>query len=233
MHPVRAEASGAAGVGQVEIVSDAAPFLVISDFDDTLAISDVQSTRGLLDSALLADERTQRRVEGMAALFRCLREGSAPPPGFVIVTGSPLEYGPRLEAFLARAGFPFSALVLRHLGPGTLKGYKEPALRKLLSTFPQRVVLVGDSGERDPETYALIRREHPGRVTAIFIHDVGRSADPSRFDGMVLFATAADAARAAAGRGLVRAECADRAFPLAPGSEPEGTGTRAAPSPER
>jgi len=223
-HSVRAEAEGAAGTGRVEVVSDAAAFLVVSDFDDTLAISNVQSTRGLLDSSLLGDERTQAAVEGMAAFLHCLREGNQPPPGFVVVTGSPLEYGARLEAFLSKAGFPFSALVLRKLGPGTLKGYKEPAIRKLLSTFPQRVVLVGDSGERDPEVYALIRREFPDRVAAIFIHDVGHDADPGRFEGMVLFARTADAARAAAARGLVRPECVDRAFPPA-AVEPEGRGT--------
>jgi phosphatidate phosphatase APP1 len=146
----------------------------------------------------------------MAALFQCLREGSDPPPGFVVVTGSPLEYGPRVEAFLASRGFPFSALLLRHLGPRTMKGYKEPVLRALLSTFPQRVVLVGDSGERDPEIYALMRREFPGRVAAIFIHDVGRSSDASRFEGMVLFANGAQAARVAAEWGLLAKECAEQ-----------------------
>jgi hypothetical protein len=127
-----------------------------------------------------------------------------------------------------KAGFPLSALVGRQLGPGTLKGYKEPAIRKLLSSFPQRVVLVGDSGERDPEVYALIRREFPERVAAIFIDDVGRSGEPGRFEDMVLFARPADAAKAAAAWGLVRTECVDRAFPPAP-VEPEPPGTSGAP----
>lgn len=213
LHPVRAAAGGAVGAGQVEVVSDAAPFLVISDLDDTLAVTNVQSTPALVRSALLADERSQPAVEGMAAFFGCLREGSAPPPGFAVVSGSPLEYGPRIQVFLAGRGFPFAALLLRHLGPGTLKGYKEPAIRALLSRFPQRVVLVGDSGERDPEVYALVRREFPDRVAAIFIHDVGRSADATRFEGMILFRSGADAARAAAARGLLPAACAERAFP--------------------
>lgn len=213
LHPVRAECRGASGAAQVHVVPDGAPFLVVSDLDDTLAVTNVQSARGLVSSGLLSDERTQPAVDGMAAFFRCLRDGSDPAPAFAIVSGSPLEYGPRVEAFLARAGFPFAALALRHLGARTLKGYKEPAIRALLSRFPQRVVLVGDSGERDPEVYATIRREHPERVAAIFIHDVGRSADPGRFEGMVLFATGADAARAAAARGLLQAACADAAFP--------------------
>jgi phosphatidate phosphatase APP1 len=182
----------------------------------------VQSTRELLTSTLLTDERAQPAVDGMAAFFRCLREASDPPPGFAVVSGSPLEYGPRIEAFLAKHGFPFSALVLRHLGPGTLKGYKEPAIRALLSRFPQRLVLVGDSGERDPEVYAQIRREHPDRVAAIFIHDVGGKVSPGRFEGMVRFVAAADAARAATGQGLLSSECAGRAFPAAAGAPDAG-----------
>jgi phosphatidate phosphatase APP1 len=216
LHDVRAVSRGAAAAGRVQVVPDAAPFLVVTDLDDTLAVTNVQSARGLARSTLLADETTQAPVEGMAPFFRCLAEGNDPPPAFAVVSGSPLEYGPRVEAFLARDGFPFAALLLRHLGPRTMTGYKEPVLRALLARFPQRVVLVGDSGERDPEIYAALRREFPGRVAAVFIHDVGRSADPARFEGMVLFTHGADAARAAAARGLLPAACAERAFPPAP-----------------
>ena len=208
LQPVHAAVGGGAGDGRVDVISDAAAFLVISDFDDTLAISNVQSRRGVVTSALLQDEGDQPAVEGMAPFYRCLREGSAPPPGLAVVSGSPLEYGARLEAFLARQGFPFAALHLRHLGLATTSGYKEPVIRALLSRFPQRVVLVGDSGEHDPEVYARIRSEFPGRVAGIFIRDVGRSADPARFAGMVLFRTGVDAALAAASQGLLADGCA-------------------------
>ena len=39
-------------------------------------------------------------------------------------------------------------------------------------------VLIGDSGQRDPEIYAQVVREHPGRVLAIYIRNVSR--DPAR-----------------------------------------------------
>ena len=39
-------------------------------------------------------------------------------------------------------------------------------------------VLIGDSGQRDPEIYAQVVREHPGRVLAIYIRNV--SHDPAR-----------------------------------------------------
>jgi phosphatidate phosphatase APP1 len=220
LQEVRATSGGAVAASRVQVVPDAAPFLVVTDLDDTLVVTNVQSARGLARSTLLSDERTQPAVEGMAPFFRCLAEGNVPAPGFAVVSGSPLEFGPRVEGFLAKGGFPFAALVLRHLGPGTLRGYKEPAIRALLARFPHRVVLVGDSGERDPEIYAALRTEYPGRVAAIFIHDVGPRGDPARFEGMVLFGTGADAARAAAARGLLPAACVERAFPAAPATAP-------------
>ncbi len=210
--PVRAAAEGASAQSRVEIVSDAAPFIVVSDFDDTVAVSNVQNTGKMLHAAMLEDEATQPVVAGMAEFFRCLRAASDPPPGFAFVTGSPVEYGARIEALLARGGFPFAALHLRRLGPKTLSGYKEPVLRRLLSVLPQRFVLVGDSGERDPEVYARIRAEFPGRVAAIFIRDVGRSSDPARFRDMVLFRSAGDAAREGAARGLLPPACLQAAF---------------------
>jgi phosphatidate phosphatase APP1 len=35
-----------------------------------------------------------------------------------------------------------------------------------------RFVLLGDSGEKDPEIYADVVREHPGRILAVYIREV-------------------------------------------------------------
>ncbi|KAI8050230.1 hypothetical protein BDF22DRAFT_745557 [Syncephalis plumigaleata] len=43
----------------------------------------------------------------------------------------------------------------------------------IFNDFPhRRFILVGDSGEKDPEVYAEIARRFPDRVACIFIHDV-------------------------------------------------------------
>ena len=45
-----------------------------------------------------------------------------------------------------------------------------------------RFVLVGDSGEQDPEVYGGIARKHPGQVSAIFIRNVtGEKPESDRF----------------------------------------------------
>lgn len=216
LHEVGAAGVGASAHGKVQVVSDAAPFLVVTDLDDTLVVTNVASTRALLKSALLADAATTPPVPGMAAFLRCALGGTRPAAGAIVVSGTPVELAPRVERFLALNGFPFAALSLRNLGPRTLSGYKEPVLRALLSTFPQAVVLVGDSGERDPEIYAALRAEFPGRVAAIYIRDAGRSADAARFEGMVLFREAEAAARDAAAHGWADRACVEREFAPAP-----------------
>lgn len=210
-----------AGEGQVQVVADDAPFLLVSDLDDTLAVTHVASTRDTLGAAFLQDETTQPPVPGMSALTGCMLAGAAPAGGMVLVSGSPIGFTPRVAAYLARNGFPFAALRLRRVGPATVSGYKEPILRELLSRFPQPVVLLGDSGEKDPEVYATIRAEFPGRVRAIFIRDAGGTpSPPARYEGMTLFRAPAAAARAAAGAGIADGACVDRAFPSAPAPAP-------------
>ncbi len=84
-----------------------------------------------------------------------------------------------------------------------------------MGQFPQPVVLVGDSGEKDPEVYEQIREEFPGRVKAIYIRDAGRTEDKERFTDMVLFREAGEAAAHAVKSGLADAACVSAAFPAA------------------
>lgn len=200
------------GNGWVEILPTAAPYFVVSDFDDTVAVSEVLSGRKLLSNALLKDETTQAVVKGMPEFYGCLREGAA-HPSFALVSGSPIQFGPRIAAFLTTHKFPPLGLYLRDIGPNTLSGYKQPIIRALLNGLPNKVVLVGDSGEKDPEVYAQIRKEFPGRVLAVYIRNAGRTEDKSRFTDMTLFDEPKTAALDAAAKGLLAKECVEKAFP--------------------
>jgi phosphatidate phosphatase APP1 len=209
-----AKVTGASAQTRVEIVSETAPFLVISDFDDTIAITQVVKTAKLMESAFLKDSDTQEVVPGMAAFYGCLKAPGV--PSFALVSGSPVQFAPRVSSFVVRHGFPSFGLYMRDLGPGTLAGYKQPAIRQLMRQFPQPVVLVGDSGEQDPEVYAQIREEFPGRVKAVYIRDAGHAEDANRFKDMMLFHEASEAARDAAKNGLADPECVSKAFAAQP-----------------
>lgn len=201
---------GAVARARVEVVADSTPLLLISDFDDTVAVSQVTDKGALLVNALLKDSDTQGVVPGMADFYGCLRQPR--PAAFALVSGSPVQFMPRVASFLARHRFPAFGLYLRDLGPSTLSGYKQPVIRRLLQQFSQPVVLVGDSGEHDPEVYAQIREEFPGRVKAIYIRDAGRAEKAERFQGMVLFKDAREAAEHAAQADLALPACVARAF---------------------
>lgn len=204
-----------AGIATVDIVAAAAPFFVVSDLDDTLAVTNVVNASKLVKAALMQDETSQPVVEGMAAFYGCLKEDKAARPGFALVSGSPAQYLGRVRQFLNAHGFPVFGIYLRDLGPSTLKNYKQPVIRSLLEEIPNQVVLIGDSGEHDPEVYAQMRAEFPDRVKAIYIRNAGRADDAKRFAGMVLFKSAKEAAYDAVSKGLASADCVSRAFPEA------------------
>ena len=54
--------------------------------------------------------------------------------------------------------------------------YKRRTIEPLLQQLPRRTfVLVGDSGQHDPEVFGELARRYPRQVRRVFIRDVGRS----------------------------------------------------------
>ncbi|MFO0594348.1 MAG: phosphatase domain-containing protein [Myxococcaceae bacterium] len=204
------------GSAAVTIVATTAPFFVVSDFDDTLAVTHVVEGAGMLKAALLDDAKTHPVVEGMSDFYACLEEDQPARPGFALVSGSPAQYVFRVREFLSLHHFPTFGIYLRDLGPSTLSNYKQPVIRALMKELPNDAVMVGDSGEHDPEVYAQMRDEFPGRVKAIYIRDAGHADDAKRFEGMVLFKEPREAVLDALSKGLVSKACVERRFPAAP-----------------
>ncbi|KAI8145503.1 hypothetical protein BJV82DRAFT_511587 [Fennellomyces sp. T-0311] len=51
--------------------------------------------------------------------------------------------------------------------------HKLDTIPQILQDFPNRkFILVGDSGERDPEIYQHLYKQYPNQIIKIFIHDV-------------------------------------------------------------
>jgi phosphatidate phosphatase APP1 len=67
--------------------------------------------------------------------------------------------------------------------PNALYDFKVEKIRAFMTRFPNRhVVLVGDSGEKDPEVYATILAEFAERVDAVFIRNVSREDQKARYE---------------------------------------------------
>lgn len=158
---------------------------VISDIDDTVKISHVLDKKKLLRATFLEEFRA---VEGMAERYRRWTQEGA---HIHFVSSSPWQLFPELEAFLLQAGFPaatFSLKPFRVKDASVLSlledplGSKTETIGAILERFPRRrFILVGDSGEKDPEVYGEVARRFGPQVTRIFIRELaGQPPDPTR-----------------------------------------------------
>ncbi len=159
---------------------------VISDIDDTIKVSNVADRDALLYNTFVGEYEA---VEGMADLYAGWAASGA---CFHYVSASPWQLYEPLAAFLGASGFPAGSFHLRTFRwtPesvselfGSPAPHKRAAIESILTAFPQRhFILVGDSGQEDPETYATLAREHPEQVQRVLIRDVtGEARDSERY----------------------------------------------------
>jgi phosphatidate phosphatase APP1 len=163
----------------VLVVDPRATLALVSDLDDTVIESGI--TRGLevLRLTLLTEVTKRAPLPGAAELYRALtapRDGGGPAPVFYLST-SPWNLYELLTRFLVLRGFPAGPLLLTDWGPSRTNLFRVPTqehkltlIRALLADHPAlRVVLLGDTGQLDPEIYATVAQEAPDRVRAIYV----------------------------------------------------------------
>ena len=181
--------------------------IVVTDMDDTIKDTKVNDHKEARANTLV---RPFRPVAGMPELYRAWKEAGGPSLHFHVVSAGPWQLHEPLRRFTEEAGFPFFTWDMRSVDttdpetliqetvradPERLIYFKVQAIRNLMTRFPKRhVVLVGDSGEKDPETYANILSDFSDRVDAVYIHNVtGEDQSATRYKD--LFATPATAAK--------------------------------------
>jgi phosphatidate phosphatase APP1 len=169
---------------------------VITDMDDTIKVTDILNHAEKLANTFL---RPFRAVPGMPDLYRSWLEALGPGIHFHVVSAGPWQLNAPLRRFTEEAGFPVFTwdmrsvdigdvrVLLRELNPppNVLYDFKVEKIRAFMTRFPNRhVVLVGDSGEKDPEVYATILSEFAERVDAVFIRNVSREDQKARYEGL-------------------------------------------------
>jgi phosphatidate phosphatase APP1 len=184
-HPVELELLGpespareqVRSTGQVLVPNDARVG-IISDIDDTVVRSSATNALKMAWIVLLKNAHTRLPFEGVATFYEALQRGAdglAHNPIFY-VSSSPWNIYDVLEDFLNVHGVPAGPLFLKDWSLTVLgkhRTHKLGIIRALLRTYPELpFVLIGDSGEEDPEIYHQAAREHPGRIRAVYIRDV-------------------------------------------------------------
>ena len=156
---------------EVRVPGQDAGFGIISDIDDTILETGVQRVARMVRQTLTGSALTRAPFPGAAELYRDLTDGRNP---IFYVSSSPWNLHAFMVAFLRHRGFPMGPVLLRDL-LGTTGGreQKHVRIREVLDLHPGLpFVLIGDSGEKDPEIYADIVQAYPGRILAVYIREV-------------------------------------------------------------
>jgi phosphatidate phosphatase APP1 len=167
-------ADGTTAEAKVLVVDPAARIGLVSDVDDTILETGLSRGLEFLRASLLTDVSDRTPLRGAAALYQALVGDDRPV--FYLST-SPWNLHEMLLEFIALRGFPLGPLLLTDWGPSRsglfrigAQEHKIGVVRRILAEHPHLgLVLVGDSGQADPEIYAALAREHPERIVAVYI----------------------------------------------------------------
>ncbi len=214
--------------GRIMVPTSDCRFGIISDIDDTVLKTNAVNLLRMARTVFLANARTRLPFPGAAALYRAFYHGSGEDENPIFfVSSSPWNLYDVLRDFLEFQGFPRKmVLFLRNWGvtreqifPMEHRDFKEKIIRSILNLYRDiPFILIGDSGQEDPEIYRDITREFPGRILVSYIRNV--STNPDRPEAirqlameagelgsrLVLAPTSLEMAEHAAEKGWIREE---------------------------
>ncbi len=163
-------------------IIDTTPLLgIISDFDDTMIVSEVTDKIHLGINTLFKNYKQRVIVPTMLKRFKKIlaQNPKGTPSTLFILSGSPQQLFTPIEQFLDYHHFPKHTLILKkahgeNKDPLTNQfAYKTQKIERLIRLYPQmRWVMFGDSGEKDAGIYAFIKKKYPKKVQSYHIRDV-------------------------------------------------------------
>lgn len=156
-------------------VQQASALTVVSDYDDTIKISNSNETVDSVRRSMFSREV----FYGAREYFHLVE---AQGVRWWVLSGAPKMAMSSVRKTLAKHSMHPSEIVLRKYpnGPDVFE-HKVKVLRNFLyRAAGEQLVLIGDDQQKDPEAYLQIAREFPGRVLAIYIHRVQNRPVESR-----------------------------------------------------
>ncbi len=191
--------NGHSGTGRVSLLAPEG-ISVISDIDDTIKVTEIPAGPEIvMRNTFLRDYKA---APEMLARYRNWSDAS-----FHYVSGGPWQlYGPLSEFLIdKRDGFPEGSFHMKSVQTNLFSksswkdltdlvtnneqrfDHKVAVITVIMEHFPGRkYILVGDSGEKDPEVYSEIRAKFPEQVQEIWIRDIvnDRERNADRLAGM-------------------------------------------------
>jgi len=157
--------------------------MIISDIDDTIKISEVYlGNEKIIDNTFL---QTPLVADSMQALYQQLQTDNSNVT-FHYLSGSPWQLYNFVHTFVVENTFsegtfhlkelrvnPLSSSLYNFLDSDSTYNHKVETLTQMMQNFPQKqFILIGDSGEKDPEVYGYIQANYPSQVKSIYIRNV-------------------------------------------------------------
>lgn len=173
----------------VVVRSPASRFLVISDIDDTVVHTQATNLLAMARATFLGNAADRTPFAGVSALYTALVDGASGTEQnpLVFISRSPWNLYDLFDQFCDLQGIPDGRVFflrdwgfsLEGLSRASARGHKFKLIQRLLETEPDLpVILIGDSGQKDPEIYHAIAQAYGDRILGAFIRDV--THDPKR-----------------------------------------------------
>lgn len=215
--------------GTIMRASDRARRIIISDIDDTVVHTGVANKLRMFWELYFARSGERMPFPGMSAFLQGLHGGADGEDNnpMLYVSRSPWSIYPVLDDFFNRHNIPLGPVLLlrdwgiswRHPLPRRAADHKASMIDRVMQAYSHLpAVLIGDSGQHDPEVYLDVIERYPGRIEGVYIRDLSlsqhRSSDLaaaaerlSASNVHFFAATDTDAmARDAAARGWIQSE---------------------------
>ncbi|SPJ32565.1 App1 family protein [Kushneria phyllosphaerae] len=181
--------AGGEAVADIYIPPADIDFAVISDIDDTVMYTGVANKLKMMYHLFIARAEQRMAFPGVAALYRGFHVGDGDQHcqrPLLYVSRAPWSIYEMLEAFFRLNRIPVGpilflrewGLTIQHPLPRKAEDHKRELIETMLELYdPLPFVLIGDSGQHDPEVYTDIVRAYPGRIRTVYIRDVSNDAD--------------------------------------------------------
>ncbi len=190
---------GHSGTGRVRLIAPEG-ISVISDIDDTIKVTEIPA-----GPEIVMRNTFLRDYKAAPEMVEKYREW--PDASFHYVSGGPWQmYGPLSEFLIdSKEGFPEGSFHMKSVRTNLFSksswkdltdlitnsaqtfDHKVAQISMIMERFPRRrFILVGDSGEKDPEVYRAILTKFPEQVQEIWIRDIvnDRERNADRLAGM-------------------------------------------------
>jgi len=181
---------------QLLVVPNTISVGIISDFDDTVIISNVTNKIKLLTNTFTKNYTQRDVVEGVANFYQkhLQQNTQAELAPLIFITGSPRQIQQDIRKFLNLHHFPNSIIVTKKLNGDNADplldqfAYKTTKIEEIFKLFPQvKFLLVGDDGEKDPEVYQFLQQKFPDHVSEVWIRQVSTDMNRKKYSGQKYF----------------------------------------------